>query len=278
MSFKSILGVVGHEQDETDLELGIDLCAESGAHLSALVVALAPPPPVSGYNGIVPEFWLEERQGGIEKLENRAASIKALLAGQPISSDVAAHYLEAARASEAVGLRARYADLTLIGPSLLANERLRESVVEGALFHSGKPVLLVPRSTRPTLQPKRAAIAWDGRVEAVRAVREALPLLGRAEEVRLVLVDPQADSDSHGVEPGADLAAYLARHDVRVTVDRLPGMGRSVAEVIRGHAVDMAADLLVMGAYGHSRLRERIFGGVTRSMLAEPPVPILMAR
>ena len=177
-----------------------------------------------------------------------------------------------------VARRARYADLTLIGPELLGGETLKSKALEGALFFSGKPVLVVPAGAHVTLKPRTVLVAWDSRVEASRAVRESLDLLAAAEEVRLVLVDPEASESGHGAEPGADAAAYLARHGAKVTVDRLPRSGHTVAEVLRSHALDMSAELMVMGAYGHSRLRERIFGGVTRSMLDEPPLPILMAR
>jgi nucleotide-binding universal stress UspA family protein len=121
-------------------------------------------------------------------------------------------------------------------------------------------------------------VAWDSSLEAARAVREALDMLVAADDVRLVLVDPVAGESGQGAEPGADAAAYLARHGVKVAVDRLPSSGQSVAAVLSRHAADMDAELMVMGAYGHSRLRERIFGGVTRSILDEPPLPIFMAR
>jgi nucleotide-binding universal stress UspA family protein len=109
-------------------------------------------------------------------------------------------------------------------------------------------------------------------------MRESLEILAGANEVRLILVDPAEGEDHHGAEPGADAAAYLARHGVKVTVDRLPSSSHAVAEVLRRHAVDTSAELMVMGAYGHSRLRERIFGGVTKSMLESQSLPILMAR
>ncbi|MGO4838274.1 universal stress protein, partial [Rhizobiaceae sp. 2RAB30] len=140
------------------------------------------------------------------------------------------------------------------------------------------PVLLLPEASRASLRPKRVAVAWDSSLEAARAVREALDMLVAADEVRLVLVDPLAGESGQGAEPGADAAVYLARHGVKVAVDRLPSSGQSVATVLARHAADMNADLVVMGAYGHSRLRERIFGGVTRSMLEMPPLPILLAR
>ena len=149
---------------------------------------------------------------------------------------------------------------------------------EGALFSSGKPLLIVPEGSRPTLAPKRVLVAWDSRIEASRALRESVGILTGADDVRLALVDPEESEGGHGAEPGADAAAYLARYGIKVTVDRLPSSGHTIAAVLRRHAIDTSAELLVMGAYGHSRLRERIFGGVTRSMLDEPPLPILMAR
>ena len=195
-----------------------------------------------------------------------------------LSSDLSSEYQEVAWADDAIGRRARYADLTVVGPEMLARETLKDKVIEGALFSSGKPLLLVPEGSRPTLKPKRVMIAWDSRIEASRAVRESLEILTRAEEVRVVLVDPAEGESGHGAEPGADVATYLARHGAKVTVDRLPSQGKTVASVLRQHAVDTAAELLVMGAYGHSRLRERIFGGVTKSMLDSATLPILMAR
>ncbi|MEY9560113.1 nucleotide-binding universal stress UspA family protein [Sinorhizobium fredii] len=95
------------------------------------------------------------------------------------------------------------------------------------------------------------------------AAREALEIMESAEEVNVVLVDPSAASAKNGEDPGADVATYLARHGIKGTVDRLPSGGRRVDEVLKQHAIDTYADLIVMGAYGHTRLRERIFGGVT---------------
>jgi nucleotide-binding universal stress UspA family protein len=121
-------------------------------------------------------------------------------------------------------------------------------------------------------------VAWDSRIEASNAVSHALSLLAAADDVHVVLVDPLEGESGQGAEPGADLAAYLARHGVKVTVDRVSRQGRTVAATLRQHAIDTSADLLVMGGYGHSRLRERIFGGVTRTMIDELPLPVLMAR
>lgn len=280
MAFKTILTLAGPDIPwQDDLKLAAGLCEQAGAHLSVLVMALAPAPPVGDYNSaFVLNGWLRERELDLERLESRRREIADALAQSPVSGDVARGYPEVSWADEMAGRRARYADLTLVGPALLDASPLREPAIEGALFWSGKPLLLVPAGARATLMPERVLVAWDARIEATRAVREALELLAGAQEVRLALVDPVKGERFHGDEPGADVATFLARHGVRVTVDRLPGEGHSVAEVLRRHAVDTNAGMLVMGAYGHSRLRQRILGGVTRSIIEDPPIPVFLAR
>ncbi|THF55437.1 universal stress protein [Ollibium composti] len=279
MAFKTILTITGPEIGwQGDLKLAVDLCQQAEAHLSVLVMALAAPPPIGEYAVVVSDGWMQERQADQRRLKARTEEISAFVAANPVSGDVVSDYAEVGWADEMVGRRARYADLTLAGPELLASETLRQKVIEGALFWSGKPLLLVPEGAQPTLNPKRVLVAWDTRIEATRAVGEALDLLAAADEVHLAIVDPVEGERFHGEEPGADVATFLARHGVNVTVDRLPSENHSVAEVLRRHAVDTDAEVLVMGAYGHSRLRQRIFGGVTRSMLENPPLPVFLAR
>lgn len=278
MSFKTILTVTGPGMSDGDVKLVAGLCEEASAHLAVLVVVLAAPPPVGEYAAVISEDWLKERQAEEKLLKKTTAAMTALLAGRGLSADIDSEYPEAGWADETIGRRARYADITILGPELLAGETLKNKAIEGVLFSSGKPLLLVPPGSRPTLKPKRVLVAWDSRLEASRAVRESIDMLISADGVHLVLVDPVEGENRHGAEPGADVAAYLARHGVKVTVDRLPSANHSVADVLRQHAVDIAADLMVMGAYGHSRLRERIFGGVTRSMLEGPSLPTLVAR
>lgn len=278
MAFKTLLAVTGPDLGDGDLKLAIALCEEIEAHLAVLVVALAAPPPIGEYAAVVSDAWLQERQADMDMLQKRTAVVTALLASSPVSSDVSSEYPEEAGADDVIGRRARYADVTLLGPELLSRGILKSKAIEGALFSSGKPLLLVPEGSAPTLKPKRIMVAWDSRIEASNAVARSLDLLSAADNVHLVLVDPLEGETGQGAEPGADLATYLARFGVKVTVDRVPSQGRTAAATLRQHAIDISADLLVMGAYGHSRLRERIFGGVTRSMIDEPPLPILMAR
>lgn len=275
--YKTVLNVSGIDQGDRDLELAAELCGQIDAHLSILVLAFSAPPPIGAVSA-AGDVWVQQRQADLDRLEERVASTTKFLAGSALSADVIGDYPEIAVADDVVGRRARYADLVVVGPELLRGDLLRSKVIEGTLFSSGRPLFLAPAGARATLRPKRVLVAWDSSVEATRAVRESLEVLAGADDVHLVLVDPVAGETGQGAEPGADVAAYLARCGVEVTVDRLPSSGRSVAEVLSRNAVDMSAELMVMGAYGHSRLRERIFGGVTRSMLEAPPLPVLTAR
>jgi nucleotide-binding universal stress UspA family protein len=278
MPIRTILAVTTPQSTDADLEMAAELCARDGIHLSVLVMSFAAPPPIGEYAAMVSNAWMEERQQDAARLEARRAAVSAFLQKAAISGDVAVEYPEAAFADEAIGRRARYADITIIGPGLIADKAIKTKIVEGALFSSGRPLLIFPRGAKADLRPKCVVVGWDGRIECARAVREALEILKTADNVRLVLVDPAEGETAHGEEPGADAAAYLARHGVTVTVDRLPLAGHGVAEVLSRHAVDCGAGMLVMGGYGHSRIRERIFGGVTRAMVEDPKLPVLMAR
>lgn len=278
MTFRTLLTVTGPDQGEGDLKLAADLCEQIDAHLSVLVLELAAPPSGGEYAAVVSPAWLEERQAELKRFEKRISDVAGFLFKSAVSADMCDDYPDNGWADDVIGRRARYADLTILGPGLRASPALRDKVIQGTLFSSGKPILLVPEGSRPTLKPKRVLVAWDARLESSRAVREALDMLKGAEEVCLVMVDPIQDEFHHGAEPGADAATYLARHGVKATVERLPSSNHSVADVLRQHAIDVAAELMVMGAYGHSRLRERIFGGVTKSMLEGQSLPILMAR
>ncbi|MCA1442899.1 universal stress protein [Ensifer sp. IC4062] len=277
MTYKTILLVIGANEHENDLTAAADLCAAADAHLSVLLVKLAAPPPIGDY-AAMSVAWLDERAEDMRQLDEAVERARATLKGLGISFEANGIYCETAWADNDVGNRARYADITLIGASMKPDSPLRARAIDGALFYSARPVLLATNRQSVTLRPRKILLAWNSTMESARAAREALELMESAEEVNVVVVDPSAASAKNGEEPGADVATYLARHGIEVTVDRLPSAGRRVEEVLNQHAIDTSADLIVMGAYGHTRLRERIFGGVTKAMIEAPMVPVLMVR
>ncbi|HXW27315.1 MAG TPA: universal stress protein [Xanthobacteraceae bacterium] len=180
--------------------------------------------------------------------------------------------------SAAYGLFGRIArrfDLSVVGqddPDKSAGEAL---IVEGALFESGRPVLVVPYIHKAGLSLDRVMACWDGSRPAARALADAMPLLVRANKVDVVVVEEdRADSDE---VPGADVAQHLARHGLTVAIERIPRGNLAVKDVLLNYAADSGADLVVMGGYGHSRMREFILGGATRGMLESMTVPTLMS-
>ncbi|MCK3777923.1 universal stress protein [Ensifer sesbaniae] len=277
MTYKTILAVVGVDHSAEHLRAAAQVCASANAHLSLLIVKLAASPPIGDYAAAISVDWLNERQRDVDKLESCVARATDVLTKEGISFSVETKYTEAAWADDEIGERARYADLTLVGDGLTLDPELRSRTIDGTLFSSARPVLIMPKGKPARLDPRTVVLAWNSRLEAARAAREALEMLAGAETVYVTMVDPRAAYGKNGEEPGADIAGYLARHGVSVSVERLPSGGHRVDDVINRFASDVAADLIVMGAYGHSRMRERVFGGVTRSMLENAVIPVLMA-
>lgn len=176
-------------------------------------------------------------------------------------------------------MQSRYADLTVLSqdsdPDPALPVRIR-GLPEHVTLHGARPVLVVPDSYRGQPMPGTAVVGWDGSMQAIRAIEGALPLLQRAESVRLALINPDELSELHGEEPGADMALYLARQGVQVDVV-VERTRSTTGDALMSMARTCGAGLLVAGAYGHSRYREWVLGGVTRELLARAPVPLLLA-
>jgi nucleotide-binding universal stress UspA family protein len=277
MTFKTVFMAVGATQDDAEVDRAVGICGRLEAHLSVLVLGVAPPPPASPYGVVSNDIWAGEIREGQEEAADRAKALEAKLATTALSTMVTSQYIDRGTVATLAARFARYADLTLISPQAEGFELMQTWVLNGALFESGRPVLLLPKGPVSFPVVRRLVIAWDASVEASKAVRDAIGLMQKAEAVHAVLIDPVPSFEGHGPEPGADLAAYLGRHGIATTVHRLPREGKDTADVIRRTATDLDADLIVMGGFGHSRLRERIFGGTTTSMMKNPQVPVLMA-
>ncbi|WP_374448965.1 universal stress protein [Stella sp.] len=178
---------------------------------------------------------------------------------------------------EALMLHARHADLAIVGPP--RPDEMPTTVLGPSLdviFASGRPTLLLPADWPPARLPGRVLVGWNASREAARAVADALPFLVAAEAVHLAVVPEPKIAGLLGADPGTDIARHLARHGVPVTVDRLAGA--DVGQTLLDHAERVAADLLVMGASGQSRISEFLFGGATRTILARARRPILLSR
>jgi nucleotide-binding universal stress UspA family protein len=169
---------------------------------------------------------------------------------------------------------ARVTDVAILEPNNEAFS-LQEGLVEEVLFGSGRPVIAVPKKWVGRASPERIIVAWDGGAKAARAIGDALPFLEAAQEVEVVSVSGDANSAKR--LDGAEIAPHLARHCRSVKVTQLASTDGDIAATLGGHARLIGADLLVMGAYGHAKVIELILGGVTRSMIFEPPIPVFMS-
>ena len=175
-----------------------------------------------------------------------------------------------------MALHARYADLVLVNQTDPEDES-RTGFADAILLSVGRPVLVLPYAGNATVKADNVLVCWDAGREAARAVTDALPLLQRAKRVTVLSVDGRASAGGHGEQPGADIALYLSRHGIKAEAARTTSGGIDPGSVILSRAFDYGTDLIVMGAYGHSRVREVLLGGATRTILQQMTVPVLMS-
>ncbi len=226
----------------------------------------------------VSTVWLEQRERDMKDVIEARAKVEEVCRKNAISFDVDHLYDEQFILQNHVCARALYADIVIAGKGIRSDSDLRSLLVAAASFEAGTPIVLLPDAGSPSLKPKNVLLAWNSRPEAAAATRQALPLLTGADLLHVVLIDPVNRYLRNGGEPGADIATFLSRHGVKVQVEQLSGGERPTEDVLRQHAREIGADIIVMGAYRHSRLRERIFGGVTASILSDCDVPVFIAR
>jgi nucleotide-binding universal stress UspA family protein len=178
-----------------------------------------------------------------------------------------------------VALHARYADLAVVGqtnadaPDAAIDRHLADHLV----LDAGTPVLVVPYVGRYPSVGERVQLAWNASREATRAVADALPILTRAKLVKVLAINPNESADGHGDVPGADICLHLARHGVNAVCESIRAPDVGVGSMLLSRAADDGADLLVMGAYGRSRLRELVLGGATRHILYHMTIPVLLS-
>jgi nucleotide-binding universal stress UspA family protein len=284
MAFRDILvHLDSGPRSTTRLELAAGLAGRSGAQLTGVYVVDIPsaeffygaamPLAGSGAEQIVDQI----RADAVAAAEPVEAAFRELLRREGLDGG---WRLVEGNLPATVALHARYADLTVLGqaePHEWRDGRDHDAVIAAALLGSGRPILAVPfAGDFPTLG-QRVLVAWNASREAARAVNDALPLLREAAAVTVLAVNPRRGIGGHGDVPAADIALHLARHGVRAEAAHTVADDISDGEALLSYAADLGADLIVCGAYGHSRARELVFGGVTRTLLAEMTAPVFMS-
>jgi nucleotide-binding universal stress UspA family protein len=259
------------------LNAAVDLAVAHEAHLTGVYI-IDDPSPAMFAGAYVPSDLLDSlQQRARERAEAALARFSEVAARNQISFETRIDRVLYTEVADALGTNARYADLAIVGQADADDAEGPTYLPEEVTLASGRPTLVIPYiGPQPTLG-QRVTIAWAATRESARAVNDALPMLARAEAVDVVTVNPSDAPFGHGEEPGADIALHLARHGIKVEVKRIETRDMDVANTILSHLADRGSDLLVMGAYGHSRLRELVLGGVTRTILREMTVPVLMA-
>lgn len=272
MTFKDILvHVDAGSGTRTRLELAAKLLPEGG-HVVALHVATPPVlPPV------VPATLQPELET-IRKSVNAAAeeATRSTVNGLALPAGITLEWRKGeGLVSSVVGLHARYSDLIIVGQS--DDDSVDSGLADSVTMVAGRPVLVVPMAGRFSTLGTRVVLGWNGSREATRAINDAMPLLVRAEKVLMVIANPDVAAHGYAPVPGADMATHLARHGVPVVCERVSTGDLGAADLLLNRAADEDADLIVMGAYGHSRLSELVLGGATRHMLRHMTVPVLFS-
>jgi nucleotide-binding universal stress UspA family protein len=276
MAFRTILV---HARDSATgrelLEEAARFAAEQGAHLVALAIGVQPSAPYATMIDVPLEGYVEDIQRARDDVREETDRLGAHLSRSGVSFETRGVCVPPGMVGTEFARHARYADISIF--SKPDDTGLWHQTVDTVLFESGKPILICPPGCSLAGSGRRPAIAWNAGREAARSVADALPLMTGAEDVRVVMVDPRVGPGEHGEEPGASVATMLARHGLPVTADPLPKSGRSFADAFLAHARDLGADLLVCGAYGHSRFTEMLFGGATRDLMEQADRPVLMS-
>ena len=276
--FKDIvIPITGTSGDSYALNMALDLALAHEAHLTVMEMVNLPMPVAEGPWGLIPDLSMGDLYQQLrEQGKTNVAALKRRLEKETVSTEVRMVEALFSDPSQLAAHCAHYADLTVIAGVLGDSKEgdISRTYFGGLLIGSGRPVLVIPPRCNVPVPPKRIVAAWRPTRECARAFHDALPLLTTAESVDVLIVDPVGGELGHGEQPGADIAAHLARHGVKVNVQVRQSHDNRIASVLLDHVKDTRANMLVVGGYGHSRFREWALGGVTRELLFEANIPV----
>ena len=275
-----MLAITRTALDDRALELAVEFCQTLDARLSVSVPFEIPIAAATAYGTspvVMEASFAELREGA----STEVTRIKARLHDRDLRFDVHLAEAQVYSGTSLLTLEARYHDMVIVAAPQHVEEQADAAIVHtifaSLVMDSGRPVLTVPRMARRPFSLDHIVIAWVPTPEATRAVHDAMPLLHQARRVDVLLSQPQVGERRHGQDPGADIGAHLARHGIPVNVTVRHSKRGSAGNDLLLSASEVDADLLIAGAYGHSRAREWAFGGVTRELLERADVPVLFS-
>jgi nucleotide-binding universal stress UspA family protein len=253
----------------------VSLARRFGAHIAGLAFAYEPVTPGTLMSGMPATLFEQSRIESEKQARSAIASFEGTAQGASLAYSSHLIQAPAGDAFASAAVIARRFDLTVVRQESDNDEGRQSACIEAVLFGSGRPAIVVPYIHKDEFKADRVLVCWDGGQHAARAIADSLPLLRQSRQIEVVTV---AGSDKLGNKvPGADIGAHLARHGLKISVHEIVAPDIGIADAILSHAADMAADFIVMGGYGHSRLREFVLGGVTRTVLATMTVPVFLA-
>jgi nucleotide-binding universal stress UspA family protein len=258
-------------------DFAISVANAFNAYLEGIAIAYDPAvPAIAGGCEVMPPGWIEEERGkAAERAKAAVAKFEAAARREGLYAESRVLNATVRKASHLFAQVARGFDLSLVQQNDPEHPGHENVIITAALFDSGRPVLIVPYIQTDGLRLNRVMVCWDGSRNAARAIADAQPFLTRAKAIELVTV-VSADIKSDEMRD-ADIARHLARRYLKVEVKNITATDLDVPNAILSHAADTSADFIVMGGYGHSRLREFILGGATRGILATMTIPTLMS-
>jgi len=262
------------------LEAAARLAVQNGAHLTGLHVIDIPS--ANYFYGAAMPFVPANPEEIVERIRaeatEAAAPVEAAFRDCVRRNAIAGEWrMLEGTPHTTVALHARYADLTVVGQPNPDERQADDAVTLTTVMTSGRPVLAIPFAGDFPIIGEHVLIAWNASREAARAVNDALPLLTGAKQVTILAINPQRGLAGQGDVPAADIALHLTRHGVKAEAAHTVARDISDGEALLSYAADIGADLIVAGAYGHSRARELVFGGVTRTLIAEMTAPVLLS-
>ncbi|MBK1636108.1 universal stress protein [Rhodovulum adriaticum] len=278
MAYKTILTIITDTDiSASALEPAITLAMREEAHLDVLCLGVDRTQTgyyYAGTNAFIQQETLHKAQEDAAAIET---AVKARLAPEGIAWASEAAVAQIAGLSHLVAQRARFSDLVVMPRPYGEGRGIEdEAAVEAVLFDGHAPLLIVPENADTANIGQKIVIAWNQSAEAMAAVKQAMPLMQAAELVNIAVVDPPKHSPDRS-DPGGALSQMLSRHGVKSEISVLAKTMPRVSDVLMRHAQDIDADMMIMGAYGHSRFREAILGGATRSTLEKTEFPVFMA-
>lgn len=275
MAYKSFLTYQVLDEPKNSLDDIMEIVRKCEGHLDIVVIGTLLSAPLALYDVAPAADWVERNREIYENIFEQVDQIEKYVAEKGISANVAAECDYLANLEKSAARYAFCSDIHIAKASSLKTSQSIEKAFNASLFDAGCPSILLPDDECNLDEMSKIAIAWDGKAQAASAVRKALPMLKMADRVNIVVVDP---IEAHvGQDPGSDLAAYLSRFGINITVDVLASGGMSISEKLLQRATDIDADLIVMGGYGHTKFREWLFGGTTREMLDHVELPLFIA-